>query len=359
MVAALVKPLVVRIEDLETGEAWVYAFDHGPVVLGRGEEVALPVARSFVSLQHCSFDFDGVSISFVDLDSRNGTTVDGMILAGGECLLTEASDVRIGPARISVSRAMPDRAPPDPASSPFARAGAAAKKLEPKPETDRISHEMLAAYRAKLPAAKPSAGVRRVAEPDAPPSTVPGTDDAAPSRATPTAGGLLVTAVSKRLEEHSLLVPVPVPPPLTPANVLPFSGRPASPSPTPDDPWPPPRDPSFPPTAVLPQNVRHLAWAHADPVPERASGGAGVREAPPDPAPLFVAGGTRVIPDVIVPAERQARSFAPRRRSRSGSPPIKPAAPASFLLRPWFWLLVAAVGAATVVVGLLVLRVLG
>ena len=68
-------PLIVTVSEPETGASWDYVFEAGPVVVGRGDGVQLCLDRPFVSLQHGTFAFDDAGVTYMDLDSRNGTLI--------------------------------------------------------------------------------------------------------------------------------------------------------------------------------------------------------------------------------------------------------------------------------------------
>jgi predicted component of type VI protein secretion system len=114
-------PLIVTVSEPETGATWEYVFEAGPVVVGRGEGVQLCLDRPFVSLQHGTFDFDDGGVTYMDLDSRNGTTIDGVTRASDRTVpVTERTELRIGKLRLRVSRGAPAKAAGDEAPSPFA-----------------------------------------------------------------------------------------------------------------------------------------------------------------------------------------------------------------------------------------------
>ena len=123
-------PLIVTVSEPETGATWEYVFEAGPVVVGRGEGVQLCLDRPFVSLQHGTFDFDDGGVTYMDLDSRNGTMIDGVTRASDRPVpVTAGTELRIGKLRLRVSRGAPAKAAGDEAPSPFApRPGRGAPK---------------------------------------------------------------------------------------------------------------------------------------------------------------------------------------------------------------------------------------
>jgi FHA domain-containing protein len=151
-------PLIVTVSEPDTGATWDYVFEAGPVVVGRGDGVQLCLDRPFVSLQHGTFDFDDAGVTYMDLDSRNGTLVDGVIRASDRPVpVTEATELRIGRLRLRVSRAMPAKPVGDEAPSPFApkpgRGAAKGTDALPREDLDRIRRELVARKEPPPPAA--------------------------------------------------------------------------------------------------------------------------------------------------------------------------------------------------------------
>jgi hypothetical protein len=127
------KPLVIRVEDIATRQAWQYVFESGPVWVGCGAEASLVIMRPFVSLQHGCFRFDHHFVHYQDLDPGVGTLVDGAPAGGREVPLTEWTQMEMGDLRITVSRRLPDEPVGDPAQSPFARPLRAYEAMPPAP----------------------------------------------------------------------------------------------------------------------------------------------------------------------------------------------------------------------------------
>src|SRR4051812_49706932 len=113
------KPLVVRVEEVLSGQSWLYVFETGPVWVGSSPSSSLAIARPFILEQHGIFHFDDRSVRYQDLDPRAGTTIDGDPAGGSEHLLTDHSRLEMGPVRLTISRRRPADIS-DPASSPFA-----------------------------------------------------------------------------------------------------------------------------------------------------------------------------------------------------------------------------------------------
>ena len=54
----------------------------GAVVVGRGASADIQIDDDFASEQHAKFVLEGSSITVEDLDSTNGTTIDGVLIEG-------------------------------------------------------------------------------------------------------------------------------------------------------------------------------------------------------------------------------------------------------------------------------------
>jgi serine/threonine protein kinase len=114
--------LTVRLEDIVTGESWDYPCDRSPIIIGRNRDASIVVARHFVSGLHASIRHDHDLITFTDLDSLNGTLLDGQpIVMDQPVPITPDSDLLVGRRlRLTVRRGR-SAPPPDPTKrSPFA-----------------------------------------------------------------------------------------------------------------------------------------------------------------------------------------------------------------------------------------------
>ncbi len=121
------RPLVVVVEDTEIGASARYAFIRSPVRIGRREDCDVVLSQPFVSARHGIVQFDGDGARYTDLDSRNGSTLDGISLAPDvPAPLGPCSELRIGSLRVSFSRAPPE---PGEASAPV-RPGALTELME-------------------------------------------------------------------------------------------------------------------------------------------------------------------------------------------------------------------------------------
>ncbi len=98
-------PLVVSVEDLDTGVRSQFAFIRSPVRIGRSEINDLPLAQPFVSTWHAVVQFDDRESRYADLGSTNGSLVDGNRLATNAPILIEpGTEVVIGRLRLTFAR---------------------------------------------------------------------------------------------------------------------------------------------------------------------------------------------------------------------------------------------------------------
>jgi hypothetical protein len=123
-----VDPLVIVVEDAETGAASRHAFIRSPVRVGRREDCELVLRARFVSARHGIVQFDEEGASYTDLGSRNGSALDGVPLPrDAPARLGPGAELRIGSLRLSVSRAAPSA--PEESSGPV-RPGALTELME-------------------------------------------------------------------------------------------------------------------------------------------------------------------------------------------------------------------------------------
>ena len=98
-------PLVVMLEDAETGRQERFAFLRSPVRIGRGELNDLPLDRPFVSTYHGMLQFDGEGVRYVDLGSTNGSNIDGTPVERNQVqVLGVGSQIEIGTLRLKAAR---------------------------------------------------------------------------------------------------------------------------------------------------------------------------------------------------------------------------------------------------------------
>jgi predicted component of type VI protein secretion system len=72
-----VLPLLVRVDDLQTGASQQYAFDRSPVRIGRNPMNDLVLDAGFISQWHGVARFDERTTEYIDLGSTNGTLANG------------------------------------------------------------------------------------------------------------------------------------------------------------------------------------------------------------------------------------------------------------------------------------------
>src|ERR1039457_4950516 len=86
------------VEEPQGGAKWTYVLKRSPVVLGRDAETCdIAFARPSVSKVQAEIAFDDGKITYRDLDSRNGTIVDGEpIPADVAVKVLETSDIVVG-----------------------------------------------------------------------------------------------------------------------------------------------------------------------------------------------------------------------------------------------------------------------
>ncbi len=98
-------PVVMRVENLETKSTVQHVFRRSPVHIGRNKLNELPLADGFVSLWHGILRFGENTLEYLDLDSTNGTEVDGHQVRRNVFVpVTEQTDLRIGSLRLHLSR---------------------------------------------------------------------------------------------------------------------------------------------------------------------------------------------------------------------------------------------------------------
>jgi serine/threonine-protein kinase len=98
MARGVSRPLVITVEEPENGAKWTYVLKNSPVVLGRDQETCdIAFARPSVSKVQAEIAFDDGKMTYRDLDSRNGSIVDGEpIPADVAVKISETSDIVVG-----------------------------------------------------------------------------------------------------------------------------------------------------------------------------------------------------------------------------------------------------------------------
>ncbi len=139
-------PLLVRIEDLETGASQQHAFERSPVRLGRNPLNDVVLGEGFVSQWHGVLRFDYARTEYIDLGSSNGTLANGQRMEKNTPLAVgSAVELRVVSLRINCWRA---------AISPELAKAYARNTLGPAAQT------MMDVRRASLPDEPAAAGQR-------------------------------------------------------------------------------------------------------------------------------------------------------------------------------------------------------
>src|SRR6266567_7514193 len=113
--------VTVLIEDVVSGESWAYPCERSPIIIGRARSATISIARGFISGLHATIAHDEQQITFTDLDSLNGTLIDGQPIATDRPVkILPGSELLLGKRlRLTVRRGAA-AAPPDPTrKSPF------------------------------------------------------------------------------------------------------------------------------------------------------------------------------------------------------------------------------------------------
>jgi hypothetical protein len=96
------EPLIVRIEDTETGTEAEHAFLRSPVRIGRSARNDLCLPQRFISAWHGLIDFDARAATYTDLGSTNGTLLNGAPVASRFAVpLEPGAEVTIGCLRFT------------------------------------------------------------------------------------------------------------------------------------------------------------------------------------------------------------------------------------------------------------------
>jgi hypothetical protein len=173
------KPLVIRVEEVGTGQAWTYLFAEGPVWVGSGAGASLPIERPFIFEQHGIFHFDDRAVRYQDLDPRGGTLLDGTPATRGEHPITEWTRLEMGPVRLTLSRQVPPEPISDPRLSPFAAAPLRTLVLPPRLDLPRVPAAAPQGWPYELPPGVPDEPEFRLSSVD---MRVPIDDDDLPYR---------------------------------------------------------------------------------------------------------------------------------------------------------------------------------
>lgn len=136
--------VTVLIEDIVTHESWAYPCDQSPIIIGRAPTATISIARSFISGLHATIRHDEQQIAFVDMDSLNGTLLDGQPIPNARPVtILPESELLLGKRlRLSVRRGIAEL--PDPArKSPFDAQNRPAGAAIPRVATNVLSDEEL------------------------------------------------------------------------------------------------------------------------------------------------------------------------------------------------------------------------
>ncbi|MCH4083228.1 MAG: FHA domain-containing protein [Parafannyhessea sp.] len=76
----------------------------GPVVVGRSPSSDIVINEPFVSATHARFTLQGPALVLEDLNSKNGTLVNGRPIGGQPVTLRDGDEVQVGDAIMHVSR---------------------------------------------------------------------------------------------------------------------------------------------------------------------------------------------------------------------------------------------------------------
>jgi hypothetical protein len=152
------RPLVIRVEEVATGAAWVYLYESGPVWIGCTASATLPIARPFILEQHGILQFDERGVCYQDLDDRSATMIDGVPAGRAEHPVTEWSRIEMGPVRLTVTRRPPEEPVSAPIASPFAATAVSTLVLPQRPDLPLANPPSIS-----LPRPAPPPGIDRLA----------------------------------------------------------------------------------------------------------------------------------------------------------------------------------------------------
>lgn len=121
-VMALMLVEITVEENVPGGASHAYRFDHGPIVIGRDRNANLVIDRDVVSGVHGVLELDDAGVvTYIDLGSRNGTTLNGRALVADETVTISGGDaLAIGALRLRITLNPPPRAPDPTVRDPFA-----------------------------------------------------------------------------------------------------------------------------------------------------------------------------------------------------------------------------------------------
>jgi pSer/pThr/pTyr-binding forkhead associated (FHA) protein len=88
--------------SLPLNETREILIDHFPYVVGRRSDSDCPLPFAFISRQHCQFTLDGSQVLVQDLESHNGTLVNGR-QASTPLAVSHGDEIFLGPISFRVA----------------------------------------------------------------------------------------------------------------------------------------------------------------------------------------------------------------------------------------------------------------
>jgi serine/threonine-protein kinase len=144
--------IVVRVEDVVTGESAAFVRERSPIIIGRSRDASIVIDRGYLSNLQGTIRFDEREVIYTDLDSLNGATLDGRSLQADEpVVIAPDSALIIGKRlRVMVSTGLA-ASPPDPSQpSPFAPPAAGGSQEAAAGATQPVSGQDLKAIEKAL-----------------------------------------------------------------------------------------------------------------------------------------------------------------------------------------------------------------
>jgi predicted component of type VI protein secretion system len=207
-------PLVIQVEDLQTGASTKAAFGKSPIRIGRSELNDLVLSQGFVSQWHAQVEYDDARIEYVDLGSTNGSSLGPTpIQRKVPVEIDERAEIRIGSLRLSFSRRAAAAEPKAPPRTLFAVRAATAFAIPAVPAPAPAAPQPARPTGARA-APKPSSAVRA----PGPIPAYPAVSQPVPAVAPPGAPAAPAAPASP------VAPPAATPSPVRPAHQLPAPG---------------------------------------------------------------------------------------------------------------------------------------